>query len=114
MTKQTEQTDEGLIKQAEEFLDANDWGWKREQLLQLISLIRNHDKQGWVSVDSPPKETGTVILYFKNGDQCFDRYDAERETFDFDEYKEHIENGGGFVTVATHWQPLPSPPEEKA
>jgi hypothetical protein len=78
--------------------------------MQIIELVRDSE---WVSIDTPPESSCEVILVFKDGSMGFDRYDHERETFDFDEYKEHIENGGGWVTSPTHWAIRPSPPTNK-
>jgi hypothetical protein len=83
-------------------------------LLSCCDALRSQ----WQPIATAPKDGTLVLLYirhlFGHHDRSFDaaRWNAEKEEWIYDAYP-----SGEVVEVwghewATHWQPLPAPPEE--
>lgn len=66
-----------------------------EEMREIVSVVRRHFGE-WISVkDKLPEKNGGVIVRVENGSIYSSVYAVK----------------GGFRCAATHWMPLPEPPE---
>jgi len=107
----TKQTDEGLIAEIAKYLDyiPDELKPKPNELVGLlqrahISLIRNHDKQEWVSVEDRLPDRYEKVLVAQDTDAVFIAMWEDKDWW--------LSANDLEIETPAHWQPLPSPPEE--
>lgn len=100
-----------------EIKDINSASWDaindRATLLAFISAQR--EVGGWREIESAPKD-GTPIIVCGDGSKYFPRSCWWSLAFDVWVVRENVDDGEAtFLPEAslTHWQPLPSPPQQK-
>ena len=68
---------------------------------------------GWQPIETAPKDGTAVLLYMADGKYAAAEFRTRNDGIAFWEIA-HIETTGASICLlakATHWQPLPAPPE---
>jgi hypothetical protein len=84
----------------------------------LATLDRVIEGDGWLPIETRPKEETFSYLVFVPKTQSTDDYDVALQVSNFqgEMYPDHMQNLVDWedaVKNPTHWRPLPNPPEEK-